>query len=226
MRRKAYLFIGELTFVLATVLLLSTYFNHSFPKLFLEKTNIIGSVGLFIPSITAILVLVFDSKMNKIVSWCMNVFFALSLAFFFASCIIILIVPIFMSETTATENYLQFDNFPNERKGNIEQLFPEYIPDEAKSVSYHYCYYCRIGSGFEICLEMELPPDIYENEKQRIMKNKSYENVHGIRPCRHGEAGEGFTAIVLREQGKGYDQTFLYCDEQMKVKYMLWSLGW
>ena len=66
--------------------------------------------------------------------------------------------------------------------------------------------------------------DLYESEKQRIIE------MQEIKSNFNDNAGEtkeddGFTRIVL-SQGGGYDQIFYYCDDQLKVKYWMWNLGW
>jgi len=130
----------------------------------------------------------------------------------------IYIYPVFYSETTLIANYLELDDFPNGRIGDLVFLFPQHIPNEAKSIVYRYSDYKRIN-GYNIYLEMELPANLFESEKQRITNMFLNDNAIKI------NEEEGFT-VIIKDSVSSYHQAFYYCDEQLKVKYKLWFLGW
>ena len=215
--KSAYITVGIITLIIATALLTMLYFQCKYPKLYLEKAIIIGLVGIFLPSIIALLVTVFKLDEKKITSLCMFAFMGLSMIYFLISCIIIFLTPPFVSETTSIENYLQTDNIPTflqeTKRGDFRPLFPENIPDDAKSIVYHYRRMIDFPGSFYMYLEMELPPDLYENEKQRIMQLIP----HDVEPI----VEDDFVTIFVKpEDGAG--GRFSYCDERMIVKYTTW----
>jgi len=227
MWRKAHVTIGLISFILSCILLIITYLDCKYPKIYTDIHSLIAAVGLFLPSVFAAFVVFFNGKgKEKIaVSICINILFIFSIIFLLFSYLLTLTGSIFYSETTLIENYMQFDDTNNANYVKENSFLPEYIPNEAKAIIYRYCDYKRIAGGMDVYLEMELPQDLYESKKQtmialqnRIENNSNY-NDSGAKEY------DGFTAIVLL-RGGGYDEIFYYSDEQLKVIYELWSLGW
>ena len=222
MKRIVITSIGIVSFVLTVIFLLTKYRSFLFPQINMNMYTLLIVAGLFLPSLLAVLIVRFSSKVKKVLSLLMNVIFTISIILSLFLYALASFVPLFYSETAAIENYMMFDNRVNGIMRPV--IFPEFIPSEAKSVTYRYTFYRTVTGGSSAYLEMELPIELYENEKQRVIE------LHGTKDRvvnEHLGIKEyiGFTPIVF-SRGGGIDEIFYYCDEGLVVKYSIWDLGW
>lgn len=119
------------------------------------------------------------SSKSKIKIFIVNFLF-LSFSLLYLQIISFLYSDILESKTCEIENYMMFDSGLNDPDFD-SSIFPEKISENATGIEYYYKYTTFDGaflnSSYDIYLELVLPVDEYNQEKERIRENDNYYEI-------------------------------------------------